>query len=182
MRVSIDAGGVGDAVQLGAEVGEQLLVGGDDRLALAERGDDQLAGRLDAADDLDHQIDVGIVDDEMGIADEHTLGEIDVSLARHAAHRDLGDLQAQPGAGLDRCRLRRDELHERGTHVPTPQHTDPDAIAVKSHARRLGRAPRAPKPLSLDIRAGSAIDEFRPAMKTLFAGERRSTDTMATSS
>ena len=44
-------------------VGQQLLVGGDDRLAGLERVEDQLAGRLDAADDLDDDVDVGVVDD-----------------------------------------------------------------------------------------------------------------------
>ena len=50
-------GVVGRGVQLGADVGEQFLVGGDDRLAVAQRGGDELAGRLDAADDLDDQVD-----------------------------------------------------------------------------------------------------------------------------
>ena len=54
---------VGGLEQLDADVGEQLLVGGDDRLAAGERGGDQLAGRLDAADDLDDEVDVGVGDD-----------------------------------------------------------------------------------------------------------------------
>ena len=61
---------VGRGEQLGAVVGQQLLVAGDHRLAGLQRGEDQLAGRLDAADDLDDHVDVGIVDDRGGIGGE----------------------------------------------------------------------------------------------------------------
>ena len=54
---------VGGLEQLDADVGEQLLVRRDDRLAAGERGGDQLAGRLDAADHLDDEVDVGVGDD-----------------------------------------------------------------------------------------------------------------------
>ena len=57
LEQQVDAGVVGGGEQLGADVGEQLLVGRDDRLAGAQRRGDQLAGRLDAADDLDDEVD-----------------------------------------------------------------------------------------------------------------------------
>ena len=50
-----------------ADVGEQLLVGGDDGLARLQRVEDQRACRLDAADDLDDDVDVGIADDRGGV-------------------------------------------------------------------------------------------------------------------
>ena len=54
---------LGGREQLGADVGEQLLVGGDDGLAVGERGEHELARGLDAADDLDDDVDVGVLDD-----------------------------------------------------------------------------------------------------------------------
>jgi hypothetical protein len=38
-----------------------------------DRVEDQLAGRLDAADDLDHHVDIGVVDQADGVVGEHTL-------------------------------------------------------------------------------------------------------------
>ena len=63
LEEQVDAGLLGDLEQLDADVGEQLLVGGDHRLARRERRGDQLAGGFDATDDLDDEVDVGIGDD-----------------------------------------------------------------------------------------------------------------------
>ena len=82
LEQQVDALRVGDREQLGADVGEQLLVAGDDRLAGLERGRDQLAGGFDAADHLDDEIDVGILDDAHRVAGEHAL--------RQARCRDRG--------------------------------------------------------------------------------------------
>ena len=65
LEQQVDPGGLGGLEQLGAVVGQQLLVAGDHRLARLQGGEDQLAGRLDAADDLDHDVDVGVVDDRL---------------------------------------------------------------------------------------------------------------------
>ena len=66
---------LGRLEQLGAVVGEQLLVAGDHRLAGLERGEDEVAGRLDAADDLDDDVDArgrrrraGVVGEPVGRA------------------------------------------------------------------------------------------------------------------
>ena len=77
----VDAVAIGSLEQLDADVGEQLLVRRDDRLAGGEGGRDQLAGRLDAADDLDDEVDVGVGDDVVGIARQHTRVELDVAIA-----------------------------------------------------------------------------------------------------
>ena len=59
---------LGGLEQLLADVGEQLLVGGDDRLAgLRARSRIELARRLDAADHLDDDVDVGVGDDGLGV-------------------------------------------------------------------------------------------------------------------
>ena len=123
-------GRVGCRVQLGADVGEQLLVRRDDRLAVGERFEDQLAGRLDAADRFDDEVDVRIGHHRVGVTGEHAVGEFDVAGRRQVAHGDPGDLEAQPGAALDDVRLRLDELHERGTDVAAPEYPDPDRLLL----------------------------------------------------
>ena len=129
---------VGRLEQLDADVGEQLLVRRDDGLAGGERGRDQLAGRLDAADDLDDEVDVGVVDDVVGVAGQDARTELDVAVARQVAHGDPGDLELDTGAGLDLLRLRRDEADERGADVAAPEHADADD-AARSLADSLDR-------------------------------------------
>ncbi len=73
-----------------AVVGQQLLVGGDDRLARLERVEDELAGRLDAPDHLDDHVDVGIVHDRGGVVGEAVQGQIDPSVLGRVAHRHPG--------------------------------------------------------------------------------------------
>ena len=76
LEQQVDTCVVADAEQLGADVGQQLLVGRDDRLAGAQRRGDELAGRLDAADDLDDQVDRRIRDHRVGVAGQHAVGEV----------------------------------------------------------------------------------------------------------
>ena len=64
----------GDLGQLGAGDGQERLVGGDHRLAVAQGRLDQLVGRVQPTDDLDHDVDVvprdqggGIGPDEVGV-------------------------------------------------------------------------------------------------------------------
>ena len=54
---------VGRLEQLAPLVREQLLVGGDHPLAVREGPEQQLLRRLDAAEDLDDDVDPGVVDD-----------------------------------------------------------------------------------------------------------------------
>ena len=79
-------------------------------LPCRERLEDEAAGRLDAADRLDDEIDVRVGDDAMGIAGEDRLVDLDVALGREVAHRHSGDLQPDAGAHLDSVLLRPDEL------------------------------------------------------------------------
>ncbi len=67
--------------QLGSVVGEELLVAGDDRLTVGQRGQDQFAGGLDAADHLDDDVDVGIVDDRAGVGGERLGGHLGLTFA-----------------------------------------------------------------------------------------------------
>lgn len=91
----------------------------------------------------------------MGIAHEYSLGQRYLALARKVAHGDTGDLQPQPGAGLDRVRLLANELDERSADVAATQNTDSNMIAVKCHARRLRGPATVPKPFRVVNRRGS---------------------------
>ena len=104
---------LGGLEQLDADVGEQLLVGGDHRLARREGRGDQLAGRLDATDDLDDEIDVGVGDDGSGVVGEQGGCDLDVAASRQVADGDADDLEVDAGARLDLLRPLRDEADER---------------------------------------------------------------------
>ena len=117
---------VGRLEELDADVGEQLLVGGDDRLAVLQRRGDQLACRFDPADHLDDDVDVGVAHDGVRVAGEHRLGDRHVAVAREVAHGDLGDLEPDPGALLDLVGLLADERHQRGADVAAPEYPEPN--------------------------------------------------------
>ena len=95
-----------------------------------EGGEDQLAGRLDAADDLDDHVDVRVVDHRGGVGGEHAVGQLDRALPAEAAHRDPGDLEAQPGAGRDVVAPGVDQVHERRADVAAAQQADADRRLV----------------------------------------------------
>jgi hypothetical protein len=133
LEQQVATGGVGRCVQLRTDVGEQLLVGGDDRLAVGECLEDQPARRLDPADRLDDQIDVGIADHAVHVPGQHALGDLDVARRRQVADCDPRDLQPQTGAPFDGVLLRFDELHERGSDVAAPEYADPDRSPVARH-------------------------------------------------
>jgi hypothetical protein len=81
-------------VQGGAVLREQRLVGRDDRCAVLHAGEDQRARRLDAADDLDHEVDVVTAHEPRGVGRDER--GIDAARAVGAAHGDPGQLQRPP--------------------------------------------------------------------------------------
>ncbi len=48
-------------------LGEQRLVSGYDRFAVLHRLENQSAGGLDSTHNLDHEIDLGVRDDRIGV-------------------------------------------------------------------------------------------------------------------
>ncbi len=94
LEQEVDARALGRLEELLAEVGEQLLVRGDDGLAGLQRLDDQLAGGLDPADHLDDDVDVGVADDRVRVVGEDARRQGDVALSREVPDRDLPDLRA----------------------------------------------------------------------------------------
>src|SRR5690606_41073128 len=84
-------------------LGQERLVGGDHGLALVEGGGDPAAGRVDAAGDLDDDVDVLALDQRERVGGEQ--GRIDRqvrAVAAGAPHGDAGDLDglAHPGGQL----------------------------------------------------------------------------------
>ena len=149
LEQQVDTRLVGDGEQFGADVGEQFLVAGDHRLAVAQGRGDQLAGGLDATDQLDDHVDAGVVDDGQRIAGEHALGQGDLALLAEVAHRDRHDLEPHTRAGLDGRGLLGDERHERGADIAATQDTDSDELhgvqaTSSGPARRNGFAGGTP--------------------------------------
>ena len=83
-------------MQGGAVVGQQCLVRADHALALLERAEQQGAGRLDAADEFDDDVDVVAFDKCVSIGGEQ--------VCRHAgvpgrpAHRDADEFERRADA------------------------------------------------------------------------------------
>ena len=125
LEQQVHAAAVGGLEQLDADVGEQLLVGRHDRLAAGQRRGDQLAGRLDAADHLDDEVDLGIDDDVVDVAGQHAWRKVDVSLPGEVAHGHSRDLEAHPGASFDLLGLLVDQTDERTADVAAAEHPDP---------------------------------------------------------
>ena len=88
---------------LGAVVREQRLVGGDDVLAVGDRVEHELSRRLDAADQLADDVDVGMAHDHGRVVGQVDAGDAPRGLAR-AVERPRGDPaddDRPAGAALD---------------------------------------------------------------------------------
>ena len=149
--------------QLGAVLGQQLLVAGDDRLARLEGGEDELAGRLDAADELDDEVDVGVVDDRRRRRGEH----------------------ARPGARSGRG-LARSRTATRVTSRRSPVRASMVGALGARSARRAG-APTLPHP-STPTRTGTVVAQLvahgaivgvRPRLAPTTVSARQASDVVA---
>ena len=121
LEAELHAGLAGGLEELVAVLGEQLLVGGDDRLAGPQRREHVVAGRIGAADQLDDQVGVG---EDL----------VEVALA---AGQDPGDLGPAPGRRLDRVGALGEQLGEGAADRAAPEQPDADGF------RRLAQTSRA---------------------------------------
>ncbi len=144
LEQQVDAAGGRRFEQLGAHVGQQFLVGGDDRLAGLQSLEDQAPGRLDAADDLDDHVDVGIADHGVGIGRQQAHRDRGRPLPGQAAHRHRGQFEPQAGAGLDGGRILDQELGQGSADVAAAEEADADGGSF--HGRRGYRKRRRPDP------------------------------------
>ena len=109
---------------------EQCLVRGDDVLAPADRVEHHRARGLDAADQLAHDVDIGMAHDDGGI-----VGEIDTIDAARAVSRAIERARGDPGDADRPSRAARDLLFVAAEHV---EHTLADgAEADQPHLQRL---------------------------------------------
>src|SRR5206468_9811161 len=116
-------------VELGAVVGKERLVGGDHVLAGGERLQDEGPGRLEAADQLDDDVDRRIVEDPRGVRRHRKLGQVE-TLAT-AGDVDVGDrAEPQPAAGalFQGGALRVEDLDDAGADRAETEQSDSDFI------------------------------------------------------
>ena len=97
----VDARGGGHLGQLGAGHGEQRLVAGDHRLAVAQGRLDQLVRRVEPADDLDHDVDVVAGDQRGGVGADEIGRDGGGPRAVRVGDGDPDELEADAGAGGD---------------------------------------------------------------------------------
>ena len=108
---------------------QQRLVGGDDRLAAFHRGQDQRAGRLDAADHLDHDVHVGPG------RQPHRVGRqqrgVDAGTrVRQPPHRDAGELEPRAGPHREFGRLRAQQPGDLGADDAAAEQRHPEHLAI----------------------------------------------------
>ena len=128
LEAQLHAGLAGDREELVAVLGEQLLVGGDDRAAGAQRREHVLAGRVGAAHQLDDQ--VGALED---------LVEVALAAGEHA-----GQLGPAPGRGLDRVGALVEQLGEGGADGAAAEQADADGFRTRcSPPTQTSRAVRS---------------------------------------
>ena len=141
-------------------LGQELLVAGDDRLAGLERAEDQLAGRLDAADELDDDVDVGIVDDRprVGGEDARAAGRWRAAWCRSRTATRVTSRRRPVRASMSSALRRRSARPAarrrcRSPSTPTRTGTGPRFVAHGRHRR--GRPSRDPPTSSSVGEAGA---------------------------
>ena len=105
LEPQLNARARGRVEQLGAALGDELLVGGHDVLAAAQQLEHVLAGRLDAAHHLGDDRDVGVVDDVAHVGRQHPAVGREAPLEVEVADERLDDAQPVAGRALDVVRL-----------------------------------------------------------------------------
>ena len=102
-------------------VGQQGLVGGDHVLAPLDGGQDEVPGRGQAADELHHDVDLGVVQDVLGPGGKqrpvhrHRPGALQVQV------RHLGQHQFRPQAPGQHLPLLGEQAHHAAAHGPEAQ-------------------------------------------------------------
>ena len=111
-------------------LGHNFLVGGDHVFAVLDGGEDHRPGGLLAADQLDHDVHVGIVDDLMG-AGHQRHPDRHLARLRRVAHQDLADLYRSADATFERSVLCQEHARDAGADRAQTEEPDPER---SSHA------------------------------------------------
>jgi len=90
---------IGVSNSFGPAFGEQGFVAGDNGLFGAQRGGDDVEGVGRAADQLNDDVDGGILDEVLPFGGEFFGRDVDRALFGGIANKDLGDLEIDDAAG-----------------------------------------------------------------------------------
>jgi hypothetical protein len=88
-----------------AVMGDQRLVGGDHVLAVGDGLAHQVAGQIGAADQLDDDLHLGVVDDLHGVGGQPDTGGLANALTVQVTRRRVSDLDAAPCPARDFLRI-----------------------------------------------------------------------------
>ena len=135
LEEKVDAVGVGDGEQLRALGRQQGLVGGDHRLAVGEGLGHQVVGGVDAAHELDDDVDGRVVDHRVRVVGEVRRGEVDGPGLGQVTDRDRADLERDPGPLGDLLAATVDQADERAAHHAASQQPDPDPRRCHGRSR-----------------------------------------------
>jgi hypothetical protein len=118
-------------------MGEQRLVGGHHVLATGEGAQDERAGGLQAADQLDDEVNGRIVQHAPGVAHHRQRAQVQaLARAREIGVGDRGQSQAGAGALLQHRAAPLEDLHHAGPDGAEAEQADPD-VAHRGHAAAL---------------------------------------------
>ena len=111
-------------IQSRAVLGEQCLVGGDDRSAAGHRRQQQVARRLDASDDLDDDVGAGHQRGSVGGEQARVDGDIR-AVTTQTADGDPHEFQGGPDPGGEITAVLDEETGDRGSDDSTAEQGDP---------------------------------------------------------
>ena len=141
LEAEAHAFGFGAFGEVHAVARQQRLVGSDDRLAGHDRRLDDLARRaLVAADQLDHQIDLGVTRERHRVCDPASAPEQRFGLGAVAGRR-RDDAHPTPGPRRDQIRIAPDPLQDGA--ADDAEAGDADAQGIHELVP-TGRGPRPP--------------------------------------
>ncbi len=107
---------------------QQRLVGGDDVLALGHRLEQEPLGRIVAPDQLDDDVDRGLVDDLAGVRGEDPGGQRDAAVGCEVEVRDLHQGERDAEALADHAGIGREDLGHASPDGAEPDQADCDAV------------------------------------------------------
>ncbi len=134
LELEVDVGRVGRVEELLAAAGEQLLVGGDHRLAAAEGVQHEGAGWLDAAHDLDHHVDLGVGHDRRRVVGQPARFDRGVALLAQVTHGHPAQLDRGAGAVAQLPGVLAQQPGDARADRPAAEHPHPDRLTHRDPA------------------------------------------------
>ena len=136
---------------------EQRLVGGDHMLAVGYRFQHQIAGDAAAADQLDHDIYIGVVHHFPGVGGDRCLARDQFPRARQVLVGDFGDANTAPCAPPYFLLVAREHVPGTAADRATTQQPHANRIHARRFSGNLGHS--APSFLNMSLMPRSACRE-----------------------